>query len=130
LLFVFRQLPFGIATENKSRWISSNNTTIESHQGGCKVYTLVSPQILARFRVISDALLPSTRLNFDLHFDLRISMSDIMSEDALPRTDSQHIGEPSRSPSFGKQSETTLDIPTPLASKEPLEIPEPVSHAY
>jgi hypothetical protein len=53
------------------------------------------------------------------------------SEDALPRTDSQHIGESNQDASFGgqTQSETTLDIPTPVLSREPPSEPqEPVSH--
>lgn len=53
------------------------------------------------------------------------------SEDALPRTDSQHIGESSQDASFGgqTQSETPLDTPTSVLLREPPSEPrEPVSH--
>ncbi|KAG1824929.1 uncharacterized protein BJ212DRAFT_1295973 [Suillus subaureus] len=48
------------------------------------------------------------------------------SEHAIPRTGSQHIGESSQDASFGgqTQSETTLDIPTPVLSTEPSSEPQ------
>ncbi|KAG2087367.1 uncharacterized protein F5147DRAFT_727900 [Suillus discolor] len=54
------------------------------------------------------------------------------SEDTLPRAGSQHTGESSQDPTFGEQtqSETTLDIPTQVLSREPsFEPQEPPSRS-
>lgn len=53
------------------------------------------------------------------------------SEDALPRTDSQHTGQSSQDASFGgqTQSETTLDTPTPVLREPPSEPQEPPSRS-
>lgn len=80
--------------------------------------------------------MPSSQAHdpLELDFDLRTSMhaSDPIqyaaptSEDALPRTGSHRIGESSQDVLFGgqTQSETTLDISTPVLSSEPPSEPQ------